>query len=205
MNHTLYHTNDSDMKGQQMDYLAVPLDSLSGFTKSKEGVAEYEKLGLPYPSEILEEEYEQWLKKTTAENLNKYTKCREKEILTIVRLKGGDDKEYITYSFLHRRLDEALNVNSRWRPKIGLYPIPKPIYKVTIGSFGKQSREISEIQSIENGYGIPFSKKKMDELRSKIGLSSDGKVSYALQPSNGVHLAVASFEDLRDTANRDKH
>jgi hypothetical protein len=37
-----------------------------GFTKSKEGVAEYSKLGLAYDDELFDELYEKWLRETSA-------------------------------------------------------------------------------------------------------------------------------------------
>lgn len=40
-----------------------------GFTKSKAGVAEYKKLGLSYPDSLDDENYEKWLKNTSAEDL----------------------------------------------------------------------------------------------------------------------------------------
>lgn len=39
-----------------------------GFTKSEEGLREYSKIGLPYPPELQDELYEDWVRKTSADN-----------------------------------------------------------------------------------------------------------------------------------------
>lgn len=39
---------------------------VTGITKSKEGVAEYKKIGLPYPDSLDDELYEKWLKDTVS-------------------------------------------------------------------------------------------------------------------------------------------
>lgn len=91
---------------------------VNGYTKSREGVAAYSKLGLPYP-EVFDELYEKWLKETSADELSKYSHHKEKEVTKIVRVKAGDGNEYLVYSFLRYRLDSALNVKDWWLPNIG--------------------------------------------------------------------------------------
>jgi hypothetical protein len=169
---------------------------VTGYTKSKEGAAEYSKLGIPYPNN-LDEDYEKWLKDTSAESLKDYSKHNEKEVSMIFRHKIGEE-EYITYSFIHYRLDKALNLTHRWKPNIGIYPIPRARFGVSYGDFGKQNRKFEEVIAIDTGYSITFNKKNMDKIRD-IGLQIEGKVSYGVITSTGLPITVKSFEDLRDS------
>ena len=118
---------------------------VADFTKSPEGVEEYRKLDLQYPNHLQDELYEKWLSETNADNLNKYTHHKEKELTSIhIRLvqeePGQKPKAFLQYDYMHRRLDVACNVVHRYRPRIGLYPIPRPHWKVTQMSFGKEER-----------------------------------------------------------------
>jgi hypothetical protein len=144
---------------------------VSGFTKSKDGEKEYSKLGIPYPANLDDEDYQKWLTETSAENLKDYTPHHEKEVSTIIRHRLGaeDDTEYLTYSYTHYRLDKALNVTHRWRPNIGIYPIPRARYSIIQGDFGKQIRNVEEVIAAETGYSIPFSKKAIDKRHRSTG------------------------------------
>jgi hypothetical protein len=171
---------------------------VSGFTRSKEGEAEYKKLGLTYPEELFDRLYvEDFLSNTIIEDLSKYTNHKPKEVLSIKRIKSGEEREYIVYSITEYRLDEALNVKHWFLPNIGIYPIPRPLYKTKIGPFGKQEREVSEILSVDTGYSIPFTRKNMDKIKS-LGMQIEGKISYLVQLPNGILISVQSFEALRD-------
>jgi hypothetical protein len=167
-----------------------------GFTKSKEGEAEYKKIGIHYPDSLDDEGYEEWLKETSAEQLKEYSNHKEKEVSQISRHRVGEE-EYITYSMSHYRLDKALNLTHRWLPNIGIYPIPRARFSVTYGDFGKQTRKFEEVIAIDRGYSIPFSKKNMDKIKN-IGLPLNGRGSFAVVTKNGLPITVNSFEDLRD-------
>jgi hypothetical protein len=169
-----------------------------GFTRSTEGEAEYRKLGLPYPDSIDDQGYEKWIKDTSADDLSKYSHHSEREVSSFSRHKlGADAKEFIPYHFTHYRLDEALNVVHRFRPNIGIYPIPRARYVVKQGAFGKQERQVAEVMAVETGYSIPFNKKNMDKIRD-IGLQAEGRVSYTVRTPSGISFSIASYEDLRD-------
>lgn len=170
---------------------------VSGFTKSKEGVAAYSKLGLPYPDEVFDELYEKWLKETSPDDLSKYTQHKEKEVTMIKRIRTAEEKEYLVYSFVHYRLDQALNVKHWWLPQIGKYPLPVPRYETTDITFGKQQRKIAEIISIEVGYSIPFTKKNVDKIKD-IGLEYNEKVNYLVEISNGSKISIATYHDLAE-------
>ena len=167
---------------------------VNGYIQSPEGEAEFSKLGLEYPREVFDRLYEEYIRNTRTEDLEKYTHHREKEIVDIKRVKTGE-KEFITYSESEYRLDEALNVKHFFRSDIGKFPIPKAIYTIKQVAFGKKEREVSDIANIETGYSIPFSKEKMNELR-QMGLSQSAH--FSVEHSNGIRISVETFEDLRD-------
>lgn len=132
-----------------------------GFLKSNEGVKEYQKLGLAYPDHIQDELYADWLKDTQgySEDTAKYFgPHKEKELHRITRVKLGDGKEYLTYQFMHYRLDKAANLTHRYQSEVGIYPIPQPHYKFSHMDFGQMKRTIDDVISIEKGYSIPFTR-----------------------------------------------
>jgi len=169
-----------------------------GFTKSPEGVATYSKLGLAYDDELFDGLYEKWLHETSAEeDLPKYSHHKPKEVTMIKRVRTGDNKEYLVYSLVEYRVDSALNVKHWWLPNIGKYPIPIPRYETTTISFGKQDRRIAEVQNIDTGYSIPFTKKNLEKIRD-IGLKYNGKVQYMVETSKGIKMSVATYHDLAE-------
>ena len=164
-----------------------------GFCKSDEGEREYKKIGLVYPDSFDDEQYKEWLKATSAEELNKYTHHKEKEVsqITVHQIgkdEGNDKKNtFITYAFTHWRLDPACNAVAYFRSGIGKYPIPRPHYVVKNLDFGKQVREVDRVESAETGYSIKYTKANIQKI-ADIGLQSEGKVSYTVALSNGIRV-----------------
>lgn len=113
------------------------------------------------------------------------------------RLKAADGKEWLLYSFIHYRLDKALNVTHRWRPQAGKYAIPEAEYYIQRTDFGKEEGRFKDILSISDGYSISYSPKKVDEIRS-IGIPLDGKQAYMVETENGIKISVKSYKDFRD-------
>jgi hypothetical protein len=130
------------------------IERLTGFTKSEEGVREFAKLDMPYPTNLMDELYEKWLQDTDAERLSQYSNHTEKEVTRMTRVKTREGKEFIVYHFSHYRLDRNLNVTQHFRSRIGIYPIPRPKYSVNRLDFGKEQRTISEIIAIDKAYSI---------------------------------------------------
>ena len=178
-----------------------------GFTKSPEAVQEWQKLNRPYDEEFQDLAYTTWLNETDASNLSSYTHHKEKEITSItIRVvetgeydnkgnKKTDQNAWITYDFIHRRLDRAANVTSRTVPKNGMYPIPHPHFRVKSVSFGKEEREVDFIEGYETAYSIPYTKQNLLKLIKEIPLSKEG-VQCAIAVSNGIRVHVNSFDDL---------
>jgi hypothetical protein len=141
--------------------------------------------------------YDKWLNDTDAERLKEYSRHKEKEVTQIRRVKQGDDKEYLIYSYIQYRLDKALNVTHRWRPLVGKYPIPQAEFYVQRTDFGKEERKFKDIVSIEDGYSIPYSKENADKIKN-IGLRSDGKVQYMVENPSHIRVSVATYDDFRN-------
>lgn len=107
-----------------------------GFTRSKEGEQAYVKVGLRYDGELQDELNRDWLRATSADGLSNYTNHKEKEMnqLQVVQVNNPDytgeegDSMYryfIVYSWMHRRLEHACNITSRYVPNVGKYQIPQ--------------------------------------------------------------------------------
>ena len=168
---------------------------VNGFDKQPEGVKEYQKLNIPYPNHLQDELYEKWISETNGDPklMAQYTHHKEKEVINIHRKRVGD-KEFLIYSFMHYRLDPALNVTSRSRSAIGEYPIPRGHYSIAHGAFGKESRTLDYVENIDTGYSIPFSKKNLQKILD-IGLQSEGKVGLGID-TGMIRITVATLEDF---------
>jgi hypothetical protein len=176
---------------------------VTGYTKQEEGVKAYADIGRPYPDEVCDELYEKFLKETSADELSKYSHHKTQEISMIKRVRTRDNKEFLVYSLIEYRLDKALNVKHFWRPNLGKFPIPIPIYATTDMSFGKQNRKIVDISDIETGYSIPFTKKNLDKIRDIGLIEPNGKVQYMVENPQGLRTTVATYDDLRNEENFD--
>lgn len=160
--------------------------------------------------------YQNWLQETNADNLSHYTSHKEKEITSITvhaiqsnefdndgnRKPGG---YYITYDYMHRRLDPACNVTHKYVPNIGKYPIPRPHYKVTHMSFGKEERKVDFVEGVETGYSIPWTKKNMLKIIKEIPLAKEGgKLSCGVSAANGMRFTVESIDALINSESFDE-
>jgi hypothetical protein len=123
----------------------------TGFLELEAGQKEYARLQIPYPKTLQDELYDQWLHDTSAEKLSQYSRKKEKEVTRISRIRTGDGKEYITFHYIHYRLDKDLNLTSRYRPNLGIYPIPQAIFSTVRLDFGKEERKLREIVKLETG------------------------------------------------------
>lgn len=180
---------------------------LRDFTKSPEGVKEFEKLGLQYNNNLQDDLYEQWLSETSAENLSDFTSKKEKEI-TCIRVvqvskheyddEGKEQFEYfVEYDDSHTRIDRAGNPVSRYLPNQGMYPIPRPHYKLGEVKFGKMEREIDYIASTDTGYTIPWTKANLLKLIKEIPLRKEnGGPGVGAKTAGGISFSVKRFENL---------
>jgi hypothetical protein len=167
---------------------------VDGFDKQPEGVKEYQKLGLSYPPHLQDELYDQWINETNGDPklMAQYTHHKEKEVNHIMRKRVGN-KEYLVYSFIHYRLDPALNITHRSR-QMGTYPIPRGHYHIDQGSYGKQTRVLDYVESTDTGYSIPFNKKNLEKILN-LGLQSEGKVALGLD-TGVIRISISTLEDF---------
>ena len=168
---------------------------VSGFCKSPEGVKEYQKLNMSYPPDLQDELYDTWLSETNGDPklMAQYTHHKEKEVNQISRKRIGN-KEYLVYSFIHYRLDPALNITHRSISGVGTYPIPRGHYHIDQGQYGKQTRVLDYVEHTETGYSIPFTKKNLEKILS-LGLQSEGKVGLGID-TGVIRISVNTLEDF---------
>ena len=122
-----------------------------------------------------------------------YTHHKEKEVNQISRKRVGN-KEYLVYSFIHYRLDPALNVTHSSRSGIGTYPIPRGHYHIDMGNYGKQTRVSDYVEGVDTSYSIPFSKKNFEKILN-IGLQSEGKVNLGID-TGVIRISIGTLEDF---------
>ena len=124
-----------------------------------------------------------------------YTHHKEKEVNNIKRIRvGGSNKEYLVYSFIHYRLDPALNLTHRSRSGIGTYPIPMGHYHIDQGQYGKQTRVLDYIENVTTGYSIPFNRKNLEKILST-GIQSEGKMNLGLD-TGVIRISINTLEDF---------
>lgn len=178
---------------------------VSGYCKSKEGVKEYEKIGLKYPDDLSDKAYDEYLKQTRKSPKDK-TKV---EIMNMKRVVLFDGSQWIVHDHHDIRLDMIGNLRTWYRGGIGKYPIVTPRYEIKVDdeTFEK-SRVCTGVSHIKTGWLIPFTKKKADELHDKYCLdvpseySSNTKTAYSVQRGEnrgpGNVVSVQSYKDWRD-------
>ena len=121
-----------------------------------------------------------------------YTHHKEKEVNSISRKRVGN-KEYLVYSFMHYRLDPPLILVTRSISGVGTYPIPRGHYHIDHGSYGKQTRVLDYVESVDTGYSIPFNKKNLEKILN-IGLQSEGKVGLGID-TGVIRISISTIED----------
>ena len=168
---------------------------VDGFDKQPEGIKEYQKLNISYPNHLQDELYDKWVSETNGDPklMSQYTHHEEKEVNSISRKKVGD-KEFLVYSFIHYRLDPALNITHRTRSGIGTYPIPRGHYHIDQGQYGKQTRVFDYVENIDTGYSIPFSKKNLQKILD-MGLQSEGKIGLGVD-TGVIRVSINTLEDF---------
>lgn len=168
------------------------------YWKSQEGLKEYQKIGVPYPTTEWDKDYDRFIEKTggTAEGVKEKT-----EIKRITRVQASDEKEYIIYDENKVRYDGLDNADRRFRENIGTYPIPQGKKEVYYDENNIQKTRTTNINNVETGYSIPFTKQKLEELHKNAAdkvAQRTGKTQYFVEKLNGSLISVESYEDLRE-------
>jgi len=171
---------------------------------SEEGKKAFKDIGLDYPIEIMEQEFEDWYKKTTNNKLPDGK--REKHIQYMTRLRvpnySSNDKityeEYIVHDLLISRMTKIGNFEQRYQSPIGVYPKPIPRYEMMMTQDFDRVRKLDGFESITPVYTIPFTKEKADELFKKY---CDRKTQFSIkdkEQSGGRLYSIKVYEEWRD-------
>jgi hypothetical protein len=177
---------------------------VSYYLESPESVKEWEKIGLPYPSDMSDDHYEEFLEET-----KKSPKDKSKvEIRTMRRVVLGDSSQHIVYGQEEIRLDKIGNVRQWYRGSIGRYPIPTPYYEIKVNQETlEKERVCAAVSNIKTGYSIKFSAKMVDELHKLCvdepsEYSNNQVTSYSVQRGDnkgpGNLVSIKSYKDWRD-------
>lgn len=166
---------------------------VSGFCKSDEAVAAYKKIGLSYPDEIYDRQYDSYLQETS-KSPAKENKIKYQNVVRVVLPSG---QQYIVHDQTDIRLDKIGNVKSFYRSGIGKHPVPTPQYSIQIDQEDGYSKKrvLSGVSSIEIVLSIPFNEKTADEIYKYC----TGKTQYTIQKgeNKGHRITVDSFEDFK--------
>jgi hypothetical protein len=68
------------------------------YVKSKEGIAEFKKAGVPYPDNYLDKHYEEFLERTPAGPENPFTHKNKTRVSAIIRVRLTPGKEYLVWN-----------------------------------------------------------------------------------------------------------
>ncbi len=178
------------------------------FMKSPEGIESFKKVGLEYENTLQDELYETWLAETTADNLEEFApNTPEKQIATIhvKQVSTGEYTEegkpvyeyFVVWDCEHTRIDKAGNPVSKYLPNQGMYPVPRPHYKLGEMEFGKAKREVDFISSINTGYTTKWNKANLLKLIKTIPLRKEGGgPAVGVVTAGGLRFTVGRFEDL---------
>lgn len=169
---------------------------VTGYWKSDEGVKAYSDIGLSYPAEVLDIEYD----KFKAMIANSPHNQKNKETVTsIVRILADDQKEYLTYGCNETGYDALGNEREFFRGDLGKYPKPIPRYEMRIGPDMSQEKRVVEILRHDVGYSIPAGAGAADKLhKSADEKKQQGATSYYVQRANASPIKVTNFDAFKD-------
>lgn len=178
------------------------------FTKSKEGIEQFERLGLVYEDNLQDELYSNWLNETTNNNLEEFAPGTPEKQITTLHVKQVSTGEYtdegkplyeyyVVYDISHTRIDKAGNPVTRYLPNQGMYPIPRVRYKLGPMEFGKAKREIDFIAHLDTGYTTKWTKANLLKLIKEIPLKKgEGGASVGIITATRLRFNVGRFDDL---------
>lgn len=177
--------------------------------ENDESKAAYAKLGKPYPEEIDDVLYKEFLKETHTETLPK--EIKEKVFLRLMRIKPYSDledspekdQEFLVYGFNHNRIDKTRNLKTWYRSRVGLWADPIPIWGLRDIDATRKERYLVDILGHKECYSIRWDKstiewlkkaKKNGEFHPKIGLGVYRGNNFGLGPKRT--FTVQTFADF---------
>lgn len=169
---------------------------VKSFIKTSEGVAEYQKLKMPYEDELYDTAYEKYLtltRKTPPEAV-------KIEYTNVVRIIApGGERQYITHDETTTRQDPLGNIKMFYRGGLEVHPKPILRYEVRVNEEEGYVKEkyIAGIDNVETVYDIPFSKQNADKLYKFCTENTSFVIKKGLSNTD-LRIKVDSFKDWRD-------
>lgn len=162
------------------------------YWKSPQGVAEFAKIGKPYPDTEFDKAWEKHLRRLEHDP-------NKKEVITqLKRMQVAEDVEFLVYTHTVYGHDDIGSYCEKSQAGIGIYPILRPINQRILNE-DNQYETVTTSYTEELGYFIPFNKEMLERLHK---LCNDSTVAiktrtkYSVQPDGGTEIAVASYEDF---------
>ena len=162
--------------------------------ESPEGIAEYTKIGKPYPYTVLDKDFTAFMQKIA------WDPNKRETISEITRIKLADDTEFLTYSSRWEGHDKLYgNYDKRNRCELGVY---EGIERQTTRVLNEEKNEFQEVVTAgrrEPKYSIPFTKEKLEELHQKCNDKAARiaeRTKYSVWPEAGTRISVERYEDF---------
>lgn len=160
-------------------------EEMPTFTKQPEGVKAYEKLGLRYPYEQMDENHrlfmEQCAKSPDLLNFCTITKLMRVRSSSYInpddnklledekQIEGVKPREYIVYDVMYRRTDALGNQRHSYRPNLGVYPKLQPVTRVVQDKNGWEEKKVVRADVLGKAYSLLFTKENLQKLIKDLG------------------------------------
>jgi len=178
------------------------------YCKSKEGIEEYKKVGLPYPDNHHDKHYQDFLERTPAGRGNDYTHKNKTRVSDIYRYRLTPEKEYLVWNQTETRYSPLDNPERVTKTNLGRYPIVEMKNVMQVEESGYKHVVTEPTGHTKTGYSLPYTLKNIDNLHKNA--SDDYEFEEAtgkdMRPTH-YHLydarkrntiAIHSWEDFRD-------
>lgn len=154
------------------------------FTKQPEGVKAYEKLGLKYPYEQMDENHRLMMEQTAKSPdllnfciITKLMRVRSsyinpddnKLIEDEKQREGVSPREYLVYHVMYRRTDALGNQRHSYQPSLGIIPRLEPVTVVRQDKNGWEEKKIVKANLVGKAYTTLFTKSNLEKLIKELG------------------------------------
>jgi hypothetical protein len=171
--------------------------------ESPEGIAEYAKIGKPYPKTVFDQDFTAFMHKIA------WDPNKRETIQNICRIRLADDSEFLIHDSRWEGHDKLYgNRDKRHRSELGVYEgVEKQVTRV----LNEEKNEFEERVGIgrkELRYSIPFTKAALEDLHKRCndkGAKMADRTKYYVQPEGGMTISVESYEDFLNGKFDDLH
>src|SRR5262245_31132736 len=169
----------------------------NGFTRSAEGVKEYQKIEKEYPNTLTDDNYERFLKR----NANSPHSARNrKEIRVLVRELANDGEQYLIWDMYEVMYSPLGAEDEFYLHDLGMYPRPVTKQKIVFGP-NMETHEVITGDIVRNdiGYTTPYTRENVEALHKfSTDKRQQGKTNYIVRRIGGRSITVPTYEDFRD-------